>query len=420
MQLGWIDFSKEERKKILDVLSLLEPRGTLDELGIAQIRDGFSDLFFPGSSTIQTRAKYFFLVPYAFRCIEEKGETNPKKFQKAVTEIEKQCAIQLLENNPSEYGIIGELTLKSTDYKGWVKRSPSDIYWAGLRKYNFFCFRNSISINQYIHIFCNNLKDRDSISSLGNSRDNNEEFTVDDSFSGVKKAIFWNVPKCDFSNQKWIKDITIDLTKEEATFLKKQIINQCPDSLYSIILDKYQRKFKKCETFEDLELIIKDPSFPNKEIEKQFELAKQFSEFNYLLRVVYNKIIFEDKYDYANDEYQECMNRINKISDLNIEQLSDVFSNNGNDLNDDLKTFLINSKNAMQLNNLKERENQLKKLIKDREIFLKGEKRAKTCNPGKFQIPERNILIGGDYLDYRFTSTVRTIINDIIQGEKNA
>ena len=37
----------------------------LDELGIGLIRDGFSDLFFPGTSTIQTRAKYFFIVPYA-------------------------------------------------------------------------------------------------------------------------------------------------------------------------------------------------------------------------------------------------------------------------------------------------------------------------------------------------------------------
>jgi hypothetical protein len=59
VELGWIDFSKEERAKVLDVINLLSEDGTLDELGIAAIRDGFANLFFPGTSTIQTRAKYF-------------------------------------------------------------------------------------------------------------------------------------------------------------------------------------------------------------------------------------------------------------------------------------------------------------------------------------------------------------------------
>ena len=63
MPLGWIDFSKSERSKVLSVLNLLSESGTLDELGIAQIRDGFANLFFPGTSTIQTRAKYFMIIP---------------------------------------------------------------------------------------------------------------------------------------------------------------------------------------------------------------------------------------------------------------------------------------------------------------------------------------------------------------------
>lgn len=46
MNLGWIDFSKTERSKVLSVLDLLQDGGTLDELGIAPIRDGFSSIFF--------------------------------------------------------------------------------------------------------------------------------------------------------------------------------------------------------------------------------------------------------------------------------------------------------------------------------------------------------------------------------------
>ena len=91
MPLGWIDFSKSERSKVLSVLDLLSEAGTLDELGIAPIRDGFSNLFFPGTSTIQTRAKYFLIVPYALKDIEYSNETNPARALRTFDQVEKLC-----------------------------------------------------------------------------------------------------------------------------------------------------------------------------------------------------------------------------------------------------------------------------------------------------------------------------------------
>lgn len=44
MPLGWIDFSKSERNKILIILDLPSKDGALDELGIASIRDGFDSV----------------------------------------------------------------------------------------------------------------------------------------------------------------------------------------------------------------------------------------------------------------------------------------------------------------------------------------------------------------------------------------
>ena len=52
MQLGWIDFSKEDRQKALDVINLLSEQGAVDELGIGIVRDAFANYFFPGTSTI--------------------------------------------------------------------------------------------------------------------------------------------------------------------------------------------------------------------------------------------------------------------------------------------------------------------------------------------------------------------------------
>ena len=40
MQLGWIDFSKEDRQKAFDVINLLSEQGAVDELGIGVVSFG--------------------------------------------------------------------------------------------------------------------------------------------------------------------------------------------------------------------------------------------------------------------------------------------------------------------------------------------------------------------------------------------
>jgi hypothetical protein len=34
------------------------------------VRDAFSEMLFPGLSTVQTRARYFLLVPWAYRRLD--------------------------------------------------------------------------------------------------------------------------------------------------------------------------------------------------------------------------------------------------------------------------------------------------------------------------------------------------------------
>ncbi|MEE1243580.1 MAG: DUF6361 family protein, partial [Frisingicoccus sp.] len=158
MQLGWIDFSKTERNKILSVLDLLSESGTLDELGIAPVRDGFSNLFFPGTSTIQTRAKYFFIVPYALKQLEKSKEVNPNKVLKTLDSIERNCGEILYGQNKNESGLIGKISLQSGR---WVKRTPASIYWAGLRRYGIFIGGN-LSLSEYIKAVVSNVvKDKE-------------------------------------------------------------------------------------------------------------------------------------------------------------------------------------------------------------------------------------------------------------------
>ena len=58
---SWLDSSEHERRAVLELVSALNEPGTLDELGIGSIRDTIADTLFPGTSTIQTRARYFLM-----------------------------------------------------------------------------------------------------------------------------------------------------------------------------------------------------------------------------------------------------------------------------------------------------------------------------------------------------------------------
>src|SRR5437762_10102309 len=63
-QFVWLDYSEHERRTMLDIVDLFREHDTRDEFKIGSVRDTFADLFFPGTSTIMTHARYFPIVPW--------------------------------------------------------------------------------------------------------------------------------------------------------------------------------------------------------------------------------------------------------------------------------------------------------------------------------------------------------------------
>jgi hypothetical protein len=56
--IAWIDLADEDRRRMIEVVSLFKERDTRDELGLASIRDAFADLLFPGTIHPLTIAQY--------------------------------------------------------------------------------------------------------------------------------------------------------------------------------------------------------------------------------------------------------------------------------------------------------------------------------------------------------------------------
>ena len=396
MPLGWIDFSKSERNKVLSVLELLSEQGTLDELGIAPIRDGFSELFFPGTTTIQTRAKYFFIVPYALRDLELGKETNSAKALRELDQIEQDCGKIFLKNNPGIDGIIGSRALASG---GWVKQAPSRIYWAGLRKYGFF-LNGELTLPEYVRVVCALKAEKANTLSLGNRNDKtNDDKDHDDQDAGSVAGIrFWDIPTYRFD---WREKLSMELTQEEGAFLKKKIVSRYPDSMLAYVLENHVDEFFHCSSFQELKSIIH--LFPDK-MQKDYYLALQFSDFLEAINVKYNLIISDEKNAEAVRIWNEMQDSLDERASVDLTRIV----NRLKVYNPDLVRFLSEAKDAM----LAHDETKLNNAIVHRERSLKTS-RAKVLHPGEF---DDEAWYGIGALDYRFYRT-KTILADIVESE---
>ena len=113
MQIGWVDFSKTERDKVVSILRLLGTQTALDELGIGTVRDAFSDMLFPGISTLQTRAKYFVILPYLFAQAENHRFKHRRDVLAYIHNEEFTLVKTLVKNSgPEAYGIVGSRNME--------------------------------------------------------------------------------------------------------------------------------------------------------------------------------------------------------------------------------------------------------------------------------------------------------------------
>lgn len=394
MPLGWIDFSRDERNKVLNVIHLLDEPGAVDELGIGAVRDAFADLFFPGTSTVQTRAKYFLIVPYVLmEAGSGKYGSDLNTILRKIDNEERSCRDILIKT--SNDGVIGSLVPKS-----WVLRTPSNIYWNGIKRMGIF--REDLSVKEYIHqsIIQRSLK---KAKEYGNRDKDAEENKKDDIDAGDITSIqFWSLGDTYRSN--WKEKLTIELLPEEAAFLKSQIITNQRNSLFAFIL-KNDISLDKYDSFGALTEDIKDKVDPD--LRYMTELANDFNNLVSIITTRYNLIVFGGQNERAREKWAILSKDLKRRSEVDLKTIFNRLSIR----NEKLKTFLLKIQEAVQDGDIAAVDD----LIIKQERSLKGEKRAKTSRVGEYN--EQSVgWIGIDILDYRFTPAKR-IIKDIMNAE---
>ncbi len=390
MQIGWIDFSKEQRNKVLSVLRILSEPGALDELGIGIIRDQFADRLFPGTSTIQTRAKYFFLVPYIMLELEKHKNIKPHEFLSLLDAKEIEL-IDILAKGDTD-GVIG------IDAGKELKRKPSSIYWNGLKTYGFF-IEEGLSIAEYAAAFCS-LRDRNlQTRHAGNIKYDDQE-AADDWDSVSRNISYWRVP---LPPTAWRKSLSISLIPEEALFLKQKIVTmpRTKDTLLAWILNENRSDFCSYEVFSDIDNLV---SVLPGAIKADYIMARDFAQFIYGAHIRYNHIYTEGRNEKVNVEWEAWKQN---IPDVDLEKLFLNLAVTNNHLKEFLKVY------QMKLNSVDE----LDKLIIARERQLKGPSRSKLTNKSLYKY--KGTLINMERLSYRLRNA-RRIVKDIFAGEGKA
>jgi hypothetical protein len=263
--IAWIDFAERDQRTMMEVISLFRERDTRDELGLGSVRDAFASLFFPGTSTIQTRARYFLFVPWIYRYLEEHKVASRK-----VPRRLKQQEVKIIRSlaGTEEEGIIGKVAGAS------LQRFPSTIYWNGLQRWGIRRFPGSQS--QY-HRWLDHFYE------IKAGRRSASDFSAID-----QRETNWDphLPKAPkpFPNVK-----TLRLTSCEARYLRERLLVSCPDSILATIVDT-------CDPT-DVAFIWRHPQRALFPAEQQIWIhhARRFSTAMYGAVILYNLMLAERK-----------------------------------------------------------------------------------------------------------------------------
>lgn len=404
-KIGWIDFSTNDRNRVGSVLDSLRPEGLVDELGVGTIRDALSNQLFPGISTIQTRARYFFIVPYILYDyqIAKPSQRRNKTASRFLEEKEYDIMWYLGEKYDYQegHGVIG-ITKKKPNK---IIRRPSAIYWKGLYTYNFID-TGGLAADSFLKQSANRTIMESLLSSMAQGDDSRGD-DIDAEYENLFKIKV--APKLD-----WKDDLDLELQKDEAEFFQDRIISIAGNKLIAELLqnENLWNVFILSKDFMQFSTASLNVQF-SKDIEDMIILAQNFSELMYGAHLAYNcqiqKMVFNN--EEFGEEFQEWIDNIKTMmidySGFNPDDLFIYANTTRKSTVQFVKEWWKHTQNGFP--DLTKRDT----LIRNQEAHVKGAKARLQWN--KTDDVQECKWIGLQYFDFRFPQA-RTILQDIKTG----
>lgn len=404
--LGWIDFSKKDRDRVNTVLELLRPEGQVDELGIGTMRDALADTLFPGISTIQTRAKYFFIIPYILYDFlrlppSERKKKSPTSYLEE-QEYEVMYDLSDAYNGEEGHGVIG--VTKRREYNEKVARRPSEIYWNGLNTLKCLDSRG-LSANSFLNR-ANKINAETLVHAIA------EEGHGDDLDAGFENYFNIKVPV----SLDWRTGINLELNESEASYLRDAIID-IKDSVLATVLENeiVYDLFMASSSFVDFAKASIN-LIDSQELKKNMVLAHDFAILMEGAHIAYNQELQKQflAADCFEDAWESWYHTLpDNMFDLAGFQPEDIFYY-APTTRPQTRLFVtewLSLVKADQLDNDKK-----KKLIRTQELQAKR-KKARLQYHQKDDVRQGK-RIGLRLLDYRY-GNAKIIVRDIKNGLEN-
>ena len=412
--IGWIDFSPKDRNRVGSVLDLLRPEGMVDELGLGTIRDSISNQLFPGISTIQTRAKYFFIISYILRDYQSLpfAQRRTKTTSKFLEEKEYEIMWQLAEKYDyiEGNGVIGISKHKPEK----IIRRPSATYWTGLNTYKFIDSRG-LSTEDFLSKVTNF-----SLESLLSKTQPGDDENRDDLDAGYEDIFRIKVPL----KPKWSEKLNLDLDKDEAEFFEDRIISISKNKLIAELLinERLWQLFISAENFMDFakkaaaKIILPKRNHASPNLKDILVLAHDFSELMYGAHIAYNNQLHQKVFNknYFEEDWMKWLQNIHTrmldYQNFDPDKLFALSLNTRETTVKFVKKWWELTKN--NFNDLNERDNQ----VAFQEAIVKSSKARLKWN--KFDDVQEGKWLGLKYFDYRF-NPAKIILKDIKTGLQN-
>jgi len=264
----WLDFSETHQQKINEALKNFEEKGTVDDLGFGSIRDAISGTFFPGTSVLQTRAKYFLLIPWIYQYAAERWGNQ---LQAKAADLERKLIAALMESDDTD-GVIGSSRGKD------LKNLPSSIYWSGLQTFGIFLLKGR-GIRHYAR--------------MANNSNSGTEFEGE--FDQGSQLLWNSLPPAppDFFSFKYAE---LALSKEEAVWLSERFMSSQSILGHPNLLSELVRRIQNNEqSFLESDYVW-DVSFSDQVDEDLISLvehSKHFSNLAHGASLLYNLLLIE-------------------------------------------------------------------------------------------------------------------------------
>ena len=397
--LTWLDYSERDRQHAMGVIDLFRETGTVDELGLAGVQNSFSDLFFPGTSTIQTRACYFLLLPWTFLELEKSKVMSSQARLKA-RQAELNLNRRLLEGKDAP-GVFGS---RSGDA---LKRLPSEVYWGGLGSWGIRMFRG------HIWAYFRSLDDfhRRRGRSAGTRRDREGRSAPPPNWHPHLPD-----PPAGFPEE----NVSVALRRQDAAYLRERIQSRHPKSLLAVLAGRAEGVDLEADWPWELARLPETGS----DLREQLHDGQRFAVCMQGAALLYNLMLSELRsHDQWKEKYRVELERWaadvraleSALKDWKLDGVWRVVRDQGRKLGYPTQAFVERWVEGLKADGpeaIVAEDSTARTLVRDREVRLKRA-RARFTNPRRLE------LWGGESGTWRMSyrwGPAKKILKDVFDG----